>query len=61
MNGDLERQLYSHHVIIEKEDVFQPVSEIEDERIAELGQRIIDALFKHKLESSFYQSNQGIK
>ena len=61
MNGDLERQLYGHHIIVEKKDVFQPVSEIEDERIIELQQCIIDALSEHKLESSFYQSNQGIK
>jgi hypothetical protein len=44
MNGDLERLLYGHHVIIEKEGLFVSVSETTNKEIIELKQCIINAL-----------------
>jgi len=44
MNGDLERKLYGHHVIIEKDGVFQSAEEILNKEIAELKQSIAQAL-----------------
>src|ERR1700750_675556 len=44
MNGDLERLLYGHHVIIEKEGSFFSAAETTNKEITELKQCIINAL-----------------
>ena len=44
MNGDLERKLYGHHVITEKDGIFQSTEEIPDKDIAELKQSVTEAL-----------------
>ncbi len=48
MNGDLEKLLYGHHAIIEKEGSFESVAEIANKEVAELKQCIINALYKLK-------------
>jgi hypothetical protein len=53
MNGDLERLLYGHHVIIEKRGRFLSVSDTTDKEITELKQCIINALFQLTKEDVF--------
>ena len=44
MNGELERKLYGHHMIVEKDGVFQSAEETLSKEIAELKQSITEAL-----------------
>jgi len=47
MNGDLERLLYGHHVIVEKDGCFQSALPILNRQISELKETIIYALCRH--------------
>lgn len=44
MNGDLERLLYGHHVILEKDGILFSATEPTNKEIAELKQCIMSAL-----------------
>ena len=55
MNGDLERLLYGHHVIIEREGQFQSVTDTANKEIVELKQCIINALYQLIEEDSQFE------
>ena len=47
MNGDLERLLYGHHVIVEKDGCFQSALPVLNRQISELKETIINALCRY--------------